>query len=619
MDKNKKYKLLYKISTSLNCKLNELMKLSDEQVEYINHYLKHSSFLKACPGSGKTEVIGIKSAYDIHKWKSENSGIAIVTFTISAAKELNERIRKFGAVSSESFPHFIGTFDSWIHNYILQPFCHYLTKYSGKDGDKSMRLIDVDSSAGFLANYSTIIYKNNKPLPISVTDYYYDFQGTIHGLNEITDGLLKAGRTRNELDSLLKCKKEFIKAGFVTYSDVEWLCNGLLTKYPTLLELLAKRFQVIIVDECQDLSNGQINILELLRNKGTGIHFVGDLNQSIYEFRMVNPQDILNYIQQKNFTILQLTNNYRSCQPIVDISEKIIGNSHPVVGHEPQHCQHPCLLWQYDAQSFSSLPHMFEKFILNNGLDKRKSLILARGKSTLEELRAHKEKYQLSKVELMAIAFHCWHKSNRNADDLKTALSYLGRAICLLAYNGRGDARNQYCPDAYENEEWRMQMKRILDGSNSIYPYIENQQDLSWTKWIKKLKTYLNPLWNNFTNAIIEWGDAEKKLKSPGGMKDAPVIDICTQVGIKNLFRTTTIHSVKGETLNAALLISHNNKQSKGGHFSHWFREGNYDEEHIRFAYVAMSRPKHALIVATPKLTDAEKTKFQNLGFVLEP
>jgi len=98
MLKSKKYKLLYKITTSLNCSVEDLMKLSDEQFEYINHYLKHSSFLKACPGSGKTEVIGIKSAYEIHKWKPPNAGIAVVTFTISAAKELNNRIRKFGAV-----------------------------------------------------------------------------------------------------------------------------------------------------------------------------------------------------------------------------------------------------------------------------------------------------------------------------------------------------------------------------------------------------------------------------------------------------------------------------------------------------------------------------------------
>lgn len=619
MLKSKKYKLLYKINTSLNCSIEDLMKLSDEQFEYINHYLKHSSFLKACPGSGKTEVIGIKSAYEIHKWQTKHSGIAVVTFTISAAKELNSRVRKFGAVSTETFPHFIGTFDSWIHNYILQPFCHYLTGYLGKDGDKSMRLVDVESSAGFLSNYTANIFKDGQTRPVKVTEYYYDYQNNLQGQDDRIDGFLKSLTAANDIKALKENKKKFIKAGFVTYPDVEWLSNILLNSYPALQERLAQRFPVIIVDECQDLSKGQINILDLLRNKGTNMHFVGDLNQSIYEFRKVNPQDIEAYIQNSGFVIRQLTNNYRSCQSIVDITEKIIGNQVSIIGHENQMCQRPCVLWQYDDQTFTQLPQMFEDFILANGMDKKKSVILARGKTTIANLRTQKDKYGYSKPELLAIALHCWHKTERNTEDINNALFYLGRALCLLAFGGQGDSRNQYCPDGYDHVEWRLLLKMILDQSKSIYPFIELNQELTWTKWIPKLKLFLQPLWNELIGKTAEWADASLKLRSPGGMKDVHVKNSCSQVGVKNMFRTTTIHSVKGETLNAVLLVSHPNKLSPGGHFSHWLKEGNYDPEHIRFAYVAMSRPKYALIIATPKLKNAELAKLQNLGFIPEP
>lgn len=619
MLKSRKYKLIYKISTSLNCSIEDLMKLSDEQFEYINHYLKHSSFLKACPGSGKTEVIGIKSAYEIHKWQSKHSGIAVVTFTTSAAKELNSRVRKFGAVSTESFPHFIGTFDSWIHNYILQPFCHYLTGYEGKDGDKSMRLIDVESSAGFLSNYTTNIFKDGQTRPVKVTEYYYDYQNNLQGQDDRIDGFLKSLTAANDIKALKENKKKFIKAGFVTYPDVEWLSNILLNTYPFLQERLAQRFPVIIVDECQDLSKGQINILEFLRNKGANLHFVGDLNQSIYEFRKVNPQDIKAYIQNSGFVIRQLTNNYRSCQPIVDVTEKIIGNQVPIIGHENQMCQHPCVLWEYDDQTFTQLPQMFEDFISANGMDKKKSVILARGKTTIANLRTQKDKYGYSKPELLAIALHSWHKTERNTEDINSALFYLGRALCLLAFGGQGDSRNQYCPDGYDHVEWRLLLKRILERGKSIYPFIENNQELTWTKWIPKLKIFLQPLWDELIGKTAEWAAASLKLKSPGGMKDVHVKNSCSQIGVKNIFRTTTIHSVKGETLNAVLLVSHPNKQSPGGHFSHWLKEGNYDPEHIRFAYVAMSRPKYALIIATPKLKSAELAKLQNIGFFPQP
>lgn len=618
MRQNKKYKLLYRIKNCLNCSWEELKKLSDEQAEYINHYLNHSSYLKACPGSGKTEVIGIKCAYEIYKWKSENSGIAVVTFTTSAAKELSNRIRKFGAVSSETFPHFIGTFDSWIQNYILQPFTHYLTGYEGKDGDKSIRLVDVESAAGFLSNYTTNIFKDGQTRPVKVTEYYYDYQNNLQGQDDRIDGFLKSINSAIDITNLKTNKKKFIKGGFATYSDVEWLSNILLNKYPFLQQRLAQRFPVIIVDECQDLSQGQINILELLRIKGTNLHFVGDLNQSIYEFRKVNPQNIDDYIQQKGFVIRQLTNNYRSCQPIVDITEKIIGNHYPIIGNETQICQHPCILWQYDDNTFCQLPQRFENLIAANGLDYRKSVILSRGKTTVASLRTQKDKYGSSKAELFAIALHNWYKPGRTTEDINNALFYLGRALCLLAYGGRGDSRNQYCPEIFDHVDWRLVLKKILTDAGTVCPFVENDIDLSWTIWIQKLKVFLNSRWGILKDKSIEWDEASPKLRSPDGKKDLLVKDICSQVGIRNIFRTTTIHSVKGETLKAVLLISHPNKQSKGGHFSHWFREGNFEEEHIRFAYVAMSRPKHLLILATPQLKATELIKLQNLGFIAQ-
>ncbi len=616
MVQNKKYKLLYKIKTCLNCSWEELKRLSDEQAEYINHYLKHSSYLKACPGSGKTEVIGIKSAYEIYKWKSENSGIAVVTFTTSAAKELNNRVRKFGAVSSETFPHFIGTLDSWVHNYILQPFAHYLIGYAGKDGDKSIRLVDVESSAGFLSNYTTNIFKDGQIRPVKVTEYYYDYKNNLHGQDERIDEFLKSITSQNDITNLRTNKKKFIKAGFATYPDMEWLSNLLLIRYPVLQKRLAQRFSVIVVDECQDLSQGQINILELLRTEGTNLHFVGDLNQSIYEFRKVNPQDIANYIQQKSFVVHQLTNNYRSCQPIVDVTERIIGNPKPIVGNEVQICQHPCILWQYDGNTFNHLPQRFEDLLTANGLDKQKSVILSRGKNTVASLRTQKDKYGYSKTELFAIALHNWHKHGRTTEDINNALFYLGRALCLLGYGGRGDSRNQYCPEVFDHVEWRLLLKKILTDANTVYPFVENNNDLSWTAWIQKLKIFLRAKWGTLEGKTIEWDGASPKLRSPDGKKDLPVKEICSQVGIQNIFRTTTIHSVKGETLNAVLLISSRDRKSQGGHFSHWFREGNFDEEHIRFAYVAMSRPKYALILATPQLKADELAKLKGLGFV---
>ena len=46
--------------------------------------------------------------------------------------------------------------------------------------------------------------------------------------------------------------------------------------------MLSKRFPLIIIDECQDLSWVQLNILKKLQEQESTLHFIGDLNQAIY-------------------------------------------------------------------------------------------------------------------------------------------------------------------------------------------------------------------------------------------------------------------------------------------------------------------------------------------------
>lgn len=618
MTPKKKYKLLYRIKNLLSCEWDDITKLSDEQLAYINWYLPHSSFLEACPGSGKTEVIGIKAAYEIKRWKQNNAGIAVVTFTTSAAKELKSRVRKFGGDTPDIFPHFIGTFDSWVHNYILQPFSHYLTGFVGKEGDKSIRMIDSDSSASFLATYTTNIGTGRALQPVKVTEYYYDFNKTLHGINDKVDGIFNRGLSAAEIQMLKTNKSNFIRAGFATYADTDALCNMLLAKFPILKKRLSQRFPALVIDECQDLSLGQLNILESLRVEGSSLHFVGDLHQSIYEFRKVNPIDTETYIRTNNLAVLKLTNNYRSCQSIVTACENIIGGNPAIIGHADLLCTPSCILWQYDDATFPLLPEKFASILSQNNLEIKKAAILARGKSTLSPLRNQSENYGKDKVELMALALHCWYKPMRTTSEMESALFYTGRLLCLLCYGGKGNSRNQYCPEESDPITWRLFLKKFLTDTISLYPFTSNGTDLTWNTWIPALKTCLQARWSGYSFAVT-WDQVKTKLKSPNGRTTEAVNVICSSKGLKNIFRTTTIHSVKGETMSAVLLVSHHNRQSKGGHFSQWLQIGAFDPEHIRFAYVACSRPKYLLIMATPQLNHTEMTNLTNLGFTSQP
>jgi DNA helicase-2/ATP-dependent DNA helicase PcrA len=80
-----------------------------------------------------------------------------------------------------------------------------------------------------------------------------------------------------------------------------------------------------------------------------------------------------------------------------------------------------------------------------------------------------------------------------------------------------------------------------------------------------------------------------------------------------------TIHSVKGKTFDAVLLISSPDRRgAKGGHWTEWLADPH--NEHARFAYVASSRPKYFLTWAIPASERNEQNteRIQKLGFVFE-
>ena len=66
---------------------------SEEQLDFILHPFDKACYLKACPGSGKTEVVGIKAAFEIAEWKEKFIGLAVLSFTKNAAKEIAVAIK----------------------------------------------------------------------------------------------------------------------------------------------------------------------------------------------------------------------------------------------------------------------------------------------------------------------------------------------------------------------------------------------------------------------------------------------------------------------------------------------------------------------------------------------
>lgn len=98
-----------------------------------------------------------------------------------------------------------------------------------------------------------------------------------------------------------------------------------------LLARYQEQYLYILVDEFQDSSGTQNRIVELLISYWDvpNVFVVGDDDQSIYRFQGANVENMLHFAssyKEDLFTVV-LTNNYRSTQPILDISKSLINRN----------------------------------------------------------------------------------------------------------------------------------------------------------------------------------------------------------------------------------------------------------------------------------------------------
>jgi len=111
------------------------------------------------------------------------------------------------------------------------------------------------------------------------------------------------------------------------YDDLLLFWHALLAD-PAAGARVRARFDAVLVDEFQDTNALQAEIIALLRPDGTGITAVGDDAQAIYGFRAASVKNILEFPQRfEGSTVLTLTRNYRSTQPLLDATNAIIAQS----------------------------------------------------------------------------------------------------------------------------------------------------------------------------------------------------------------------------------------------------------------------------------------------------
>jgi DNA helicase-2/ATP-dependent DNA helicase PcrA len=113
------------------------------------------------------------------------------------------------------------------------------------------------------------------------------------------------------------------RSGLLDFDDL-LLCWRALLAHAELGSELSRRFSYVLVDEYQDVNSLQVDIVRLLVPGGRGLTVVGDPAQAIYGFRGSAPERLRSLVSSyPGATVVQLDQNFRSRQPILDVANVI--------------------------------------------------------------------------------------------------------------------------------------------------------------------------------------------------------------------------------------------------------------------------------------------------------
>ncbi|MBW2606976.1 MAG: ATP-dependent helicase [Deltaproteobacteria bacterium] len=294
--------------------------LNPSQIEAVTS-LDGPMLVIAGAGSGKTRTLTYRVARLVEKGISP-AAILLLTFTRKASLEMISRAAQLLDSRCERVSG--GTFHSF-SNSMLRKYSSILgldNKYTILDR------VDAESLIGMLrkelepgSKHRSFPRKRtlanifgravNKVIPIEDVIYndYPHFQPYLEDI----------------LNLSIEYEKRKVMHNFFDYDDLLVYFHLLLKNHTDIRDKISSSYKYIMVDEYQDTNQIQAGILYSLTSKNKNVMVVGDDSQSIYAFRGANFKNIINFPELFPETkIISLEENYRSVQPILDLTNVII-------------------------------------------------------------------------------------------------------------------------------------------------------------------------------------------------------------------------------------------------------------------------------------------------------
>jgi len=272
-------------------------------------------------GTGKTRTLVYRVAHLIDIGVDPRS-ILLLTFTRRAAEEMLRRASVL--IDNRCSQVAGGTFHSFA-NLALRQYGRAI------DLPPSFTIMDRPDSEDAIQLMRAEMGLNNKdkrfPRKQTVAEI---FSMAVNKQTRIAD-LLETDYPHllDSLDDLLALYERYVAykstKGLLDYDDLLTKLRDLLAHHEAVRHRVSQAYQFIMVDEYQDTNPLQSRIVRLLAAEHDNVAVVGDDAQSIYSFRGADFRNIMDFPEIfPNARIIKLEENYRSTQPILNLTNEII-------------------------------------------------------------------------------------------------------------------------------------------------------------------------------------------------------------------------------------------------------------------------------------------------------
>lgn len=271
-------------------------------------------------GSGKTRVLTTRIGHLIEDKGVQPANILAITFTNKAANEMRERVEE--TLESDASDMWISTFHSCC--------VRILRKDINRIGyNRSFVIYDSADQVTLVKDCLKELNLNDKVFePKMIISIISGAKDKLYDPKQFKAMHMNDNRMSKIADVYALYQDRLKRNSALDFDDLIFKTVELLKSDKEVLDYYRNRFKYIMVDEYQDTSKAQYELIKILAKEHQNICVVGDDDQSIYGWRGADIRNILEF--EKDYDdvhVVKLEQNYRSTQIILDAANTVISNN----------------------------------------------------------------------------------------------------------------------------------------------------------------------------------------------------------------------------------------------------------------------------------------------------